>query len=59
MRSGMDRSSLLAVIGALVVIVVLAIQGWWLFLAVLFVASLGFGYMGWRAGLPWFRAPDE
>jgi UPF0716 family protein affecting phage T7 exclusion len=55
----MDRSALLAVVGVLVVIVVFAIQGWWLLLAACFLFSLVGAYMAWRAGLPWFRARDD
>jgi hypothetical protein len=55
----MDRSSLLAVVGALAVIVWWAVEGWWLLLAAGALLSLVGGFMAWRAGLPWFRARDD
>jgi hypothetical protein len=55
----MDRRTFMAAVAALIVIVVFALQGWWLFLAVLCLASLACGFMGSRAGLPWFKTRDD
>jgi hypothetical protein len=54
-----DLPVFLGVVASVAVIVLFAIQGWWLLIAALSVVSAVSGFLAWRAGLPFWPSRDD